>query len=243
MLRQLSLNEESERTIWESDQADRAIEFGLKRCVDVTLAALLLVILAPLLLLIAVLIKIDSSGPVIFSQERVGARRRSNGNRTVWEIRTFQFYKFRSMVPNADDALHRAHIEAFVAGHLDSESGNDGSFKLTNDPRVTRIGRILRRTSLDELPQLVNVLKGDMSLVGPRPVPTYEVAGYEEWHHERLAALPGITGLWQVKGRCQVTFDEMVRMDIEYVRNRSLRSDIKILMLTIPAVLSGRGAG
>jgi lipopolysaccharide/colanic/teichoic acid biosynthesis glycosyltransferase len=115
-------------------------------------------------------------------------------------------------------------------------------FKLSNDPRVTRVGHILRKTSLDELPQLVNVLKGEMSLVGPRPLPTYEVAEYQAWHRERLAALPGITGLWQVQGRCEVTFEEQVQMDIEYVRNQSLWQDIKILLSTIPAVVSGRGA-
>jgi lipopolysaccharide/colanic/teichoic acid biosynthesis glycosyltransferase len=117
-----------------------------------------------------------------------------------------------------------------------------GPFKLTDDPRLTRVGKVLRRTSLDELPQFFNVLKGEMSLVGPRPVPLYEVAEYKEWQRERLAAMPGMTGLWQVKGRSRVSFDEMVRMDIEYTRNRSLCFDLKILLLTIPAVLSGEGA-
>lgn len=221
---------------------DRSLYFTCKRCMDVVLAMLLLVLLCPLLLLIAILIKLDSPGPIIFIQERVGARRRSSGGQTYWEIRNFPFYKFRSMVKDADQSMHQAYIRAFITGQVE-KSGTDGvKFKLTNDPRVTRIGRILRKTSLDELPQLVNVLKGEMSLVGPRPVPTYEVAEYRPEHYERLTALPGITGLWQVNGRCQVSFEDMVRMDIEYVHNQSLWLDAKILVCTIPAVISGRGA-
>src|SRR5438093_413683 len=219
-----------------------ALYFGCKRCLDVALATASLVLLAPLLLLIALAIKLDSRGPVVFVQERVGARRRVEAGRTVWEVRDFPVYKFRSMVDKADQAVHQAYIKAFVDGQVESAGDAGSTFKLTNDPRVTRVGRILRRSSLDELPQLVNVLKGDMSLVGPRPVPTYEVAPYQEWHRERLAALPGITGVWQVKGRCQVSFEGMVRMDIEYVRNKSLWLDLRLLFLTLPAVLSGRGA-
>jgi lipopolysaccharide/colanic/teichoic acid biosynthesis glycosyltransferase len=218
-----------------------ALYFGCKRALDVALASALLALLLPLLLLIAIAIRLDSRGPVVFVQRRVGARRRAEGRRTVWEIRDFPVYKFRSMVDNADPAVHQAYIKAFVDGQVEGSGG--GQFKLTNDPRVTRVGRVLRRTSLDELPQLVNVVKGDMSLVGPRPVPTYEVAAYQDWHRERLAALPGITGIWQVRGRCQVSFEGMVAMDIEYVRNKSLWLDIRLLFLTVPAVLSGRGAG
>lgn len=209
---------------------------------DVVLATLLFIFLSPLMLLIAILIKLDTSGPIIFVQERVGARRRSEDGRTIWEIRNFPFYKFRSMVQNADPSIHQAFIKAFVEGRVETLDTAGAKFKLTNDPRVTRIGQILRKTSLDELPQLVNVLKGEMSLVGPRPVPTYEVAEYQAWHSERLATLPGLTGLWQVQGRCEVPFEEQIRMDIKYVRNQSLWLDIKILFLTIPAVLSGRGA-
>jgi lipopolysaccharide/colanic/teichoic acid biosynthesis glycosyltransferase len=160
----------------------------------------------------------------------------------MWEIREFPCYKFRSMVQHADPSAHQQFVKAFAEGRVEPSQAGHTRFKLTDDPRVTRVGRVLRKTSLDELPQLVNVLKGDMSLVGPRPVPAYEVAEYRAWHRERLAALPGITGLWQVNGRCQVSFDDMIDMDIEYVRNRSLRLDVKILLLTIPAVLSGRGA-
>lgn len=203
------------------------------------LACLLLILLSPLLLLIAILIKLDSPGPVIFSQERVGSQRQWLGRTSLWVIRNFRMLKFRSMYQNADPAVHEAYIRDFVEGRAEER---DGKFKLTNDPRVTRVGRILRKFSLDELLQLVNVLKGDMSLVGPRPVPPYEVAGYRSGHHKRLAALPGITGVWQVKGRCRVTFEEMVRMDIGYVSDASLWLDLKILFLTIPAVISRRGA-
>jgi lipopolysaccharide/colanic/teichoic acid biosynthesis glycosyltransferase len=228
--------------ISDSEDQSQALYFACKRCLDVVLAAALLMLLFPVLLLIVVLIKLDSPGPVIFVQQRVGARWRLSEGRTIWQIRSFRFYKFRSMMRDADQSLHQDYIKAFAAGNVEVSPESASKFKLTDDPRVTRAGRILRKTSLDELPQLVNVLKGDMSLVGPRPVPIYEVAEYQTRHYERLAALPGITGLWQIKGRSQVSFDNMIDMDIEYVRNRSLWLDMKILVSTIPAVLSGRGA-
>lgn len=216
--------------------------FTCKRCVDIILAGLLLILLLPALLLIALLIKLDSPGPIIFRQERVGAKQQRFGRKAVWSTRNFTFYKFRSMVQSADSSAHEAYIRDFVNGSAQACEENGGKFKLTNDPRVTRVGRILRKASLDELPQLFNVLKGDMSLVGPRPVPPYEVACYRNGDHRRLAALPGITGLWQVNGRCQVPFEEMIEMDLEYIRTASVWLDLKILFLTIPAVLSGRGA-
>jgi lipopolysaccharide/colanic/teichoic acid biosynthesis glycosyltransferase len=211
-----------------------------KRVVDLAIAVPAALLLLPLAAAIALLIRLDSPGPAIFVQTRVGARRRVDGGRVVWDIRPFRFYKFRTMVDRADDAVHREYTREWVRGRAAPSAG--GTFKLTADPRVTRVGRMLRRTSLDELPQVVNVLKGEMSLVGPRPVPLYEVEGYEAAHYERLAALPGITGLWQVRGRCQVPFEQMIRLDIEYVRRASLLLDLKILLLTIPAVISARGA-
>ena len=213
-----------------------------KRCLDLMLASLLLLLLLPLMLLIAAAIAVDSRGPALFVQERVGARPRPQNGRIRWEIRTFRVYKFRSMVKNADPSAHQAHVRAFVHGRI--EQGRDGTarFKLANDSRVTRVGRLLRRTSLDELPQILNVLKGEMSLVGPRPVPPYEVAEYEPSDAERLMALPGITGLWQVSGRADLPFAEMIRMDRQYIRTRSCWLDLKILGATIPAVLRGRGA-
>jgi lipopolysaccharide/colanic/teichoic acid biosynthesis glycosyltransferase len=216
--------------------------FTVKRSLDVLVAGLLLILLLPLIVIIAVLIMLDSPGPIFFTQERVGAKPQWLGKQAIWIIRNFTMYKFRSMVQNADPAVHEAYIRDFVEGRARPLPNTDGKFKLTNDPRVTRIGRFLRKFSLDELPQLLNVLKGDMSLVGPRPVPPYEVACYGNGHHKRLAALPGITGYWQIKGRCRVTFEEMIRMDLEYIRNASLWFDLKILLLTVPAVLSRRGA-
>jgi len=213
----------------------------LKRCLDILCAGALIVLLLPVFVLIVILIKIDSDGPVIYKQERVGSKRSWLGYQTIWIIQNFSVYKFRSMIPDADPSLHEAYIRDFVEGRAKPDP-QGGKFKLTNDPRVTRVGRLLRKFSLDELPQLFNVIRGEMSLVGPRPVPPYEAACYQDAHHERLAALPGITGLWQVKGRGRVTFAEMMRMDLEYVRKVSLLLDLKILLLTIPAVLSRKGA-
>jgi lipopolysaccharide/colanic/teichoic acid biosynthesis glycosyltransferase len=220
----------------------RTLYFFCKRCTDVCLASLLLVVLLPLLLLIAILIKLDSPGPVFFTHERVGAKRERGNHQAVWVVKNFGMHKFRSMFQNADSRVHEAYIRDFVEGRVHPSEGSGGKFKLTNDPRVTRIGRLLRRTSLDELPQLFNVFKGQMSLVGPRPVPPYEVACYRNGEHQRLTALPGMTGLWQVNGRCQVSFEEMIRMDLEYVRKASFWLDLQILFLTIPAVLCGKGA-
>jgi lipopolysaccharide/colanic/teichoic acid biosynthesis glycosyltransferase len=221
---------------------ERELYFLCKRLIDLVLAVALLLLLLPLMMLITLAIRLDTPGPVLFVQERVGVKRRSAGTRTHWEIRNFAFYKFRSMVAGADQSLHAEHVRAFVQGRLDAAATN-AKFKLAHDARVTRVGRVLRRTSLDELPQLFNVLKGEMSLVGPRPVPPYEVAQYRESDAERLAAPPGITGLWQVNGRGEVPFAEMIRMDRAYVRNQSIWLDLKILIATIPAILSGRGAG
>lgn len=215
--------------------------FWTKRGLDIVGSVFLLVVLAPVLLAAAVAIKVDSRGPVFFRQDRVGSRRpdRRSGS---WQRRTFRIYKFRSMFEDSDESLHKKYIEDFVNGSV--EASLDGAkYKLNGDSRVTPVGRVLRRTSVDELPQLINVLKGEMSLVGPRPVPPYEVDGYMPWHHERLDAVPGITGTWQVYGRGRVTFEEMMRMDIEYVRSQSILLDLKLLILTIPAVFRGRGAG
>lgn len=235
---------EQAQTVKSVVDTDRRLYFWCKRVMDVVLASLLLVGLAPLLIVIAVLIKLDSPGPVFFVQERVGSRRRSVGRQVVWEIRPFRMIKFRSMVCNADPTLHEQYIRAYTSGEASAVETDSGTiYKLVNDPRVTRVGRILRRTSLDELPQLFNVLRGEMSLVGPRPVPWYEFDSYTDWHKERLAALPGITGLWQVSGRCENSFDEQMMLDITYVRKQSLWLDIVILLRTLPAVLSGRGAG
>jgi exopolysaccharide biosynthesis polyprenyl glycosylphosphotransferase len=204
-----------------------------KRAFDVVAATLGLVIISPLLILIAAAIKLESRGPVFYRQARVG----ENGH-------PFTMLKFRSMQANADTSLHQAHATRLIQENLSAaDLGEGDSLKLERDPRVTRVGAVLRKTSLDELPQLLNVLRGEMSLVGPRPPIAYEVALYQDWHKRRLAAPPGMTGLWQVRGRNRVSFDEMVRMDIEYIEQQSLWLDLQLLIQTPYAVITGRGAG
>ncbi len=205
----------------------------VKRTVDILGSVTLLAVLSPLLLLVAAAVKVRSRGPVFFRQVRIG---RGGGS--------FQMFKFRTMRLNADHGIHQAYVSDFI----NDTTGMGGEqttqvFKIVDDPRVTRLGRFLRRTSVDELPQLWNVLRGDMSLVGPRPPLPYEVAQYKSWHVRRvLESKPGITGLWQVTGRSQTTFDEMVRLDLRYARTRSLWTDIKILLRTPKAVVAGKGA-
>lgn len=218
------------------------VSFYAKRVVDIVLASILLVLFAPVMLIVAVLIKLDSPGAALFIQQRVGTKRTLRRGLLTCEERAFGCYKFRTMKQNADSTIHQAHIKAFVSGKLEASDDEKAKFKLNRDPRITNLGHILRKTSLDELPQLVNVLKGEMSLVGPRPVPMYEVAEYDLWHRERLAALPGITGLWQVEGRSQVSFNDMIRMDIRYIRNQSVWYDLKLMFLTGLAVLARKGA-
>lgn len=222
--------------------ADSAIYFVAKRIIDLLAIGLAGIWLLPLFLIITVLIKLDSPGPAFFIHERVGVRRTKSGGKVVWGIRKFPMFKFRSMLHNADQSLHQQHVKAYVLGDLTESEGDGATFKLTNDPRITRFGRFLRKTSLDELPQLINVLRGEMSLVGPRPVPEYEVAYYDDQHYERLTVLSGMTGLWQIEGRGDVSFTEMIDLDIRYVQNCSIWLDIKILLLTIPATMAGRGA-
>jgi lipopolysaccharide/colanic/teichoic acid biosynthesis glycosyltransferase len=193
-----------------------------KRAFDIVLSATALLVLLPVFLLLAILIRLDSPGPVIFKQLRAG-----RGGRP------FAFYKFRSMFVDAE--RQRAQLEA-----LNEQAGP--VFKIRKDPRITRVGRLLRRWSLDETPQLWNVLKGDCSLVGPRPPTLDEVAGYERWQRRRLNVTGGITGLWQVSGRSEVGFLEWMRMDMRYIANRGLRQDLVLLVKSVPAVLFGRGA-
>lgn len=238
-----------EATIPAISVENRRVYYAMKRVLDITISLLALVLIAPLLLAIAVAIKLDSRGPVIFAQERIGARRvRLNGT-DHWQIMPFTFYKFRSMRPDADSKIHRQYIEAYIAGdekklnHLRQQTGQKETYKLTKDPRVTRLGKFLRKSSLDELPQLWLVLKGEMSLVGPRPPLPYEVKRYQSHQLGRLAAHPGITGLWQVSGRATTSFSEMIELDLEYIESQSVRSDLKILLLTPLAAISQKGAG
>jgi lipopolysaccharide/colanic/teichoic acid biosynthesis glycosyltransferase len=198
----------------------------VKRAIDVVGAGVGLVVLSPLLLLIAVAIRLDSRGPAVFRQQRLGRDRRP-----------FRVAKFRTMRRDADDRLHREYIAQLARG----EDQGEGLRKLTADPRVTRVGRVLRATSLDELPQLLNVLVGEMSLVGPRPALAYELEHYAPAHFARFSVRPGLTGLWQVSGRAELGFTEMLDLDVEYVRVQGPVTDLKILAKT-PAALIGRTA-
>lgn len=222
--------------------ADSTGYYFAKRALDLFVVVFAGIWLLPLFLIITILIKLDSPGPAFFVHDRIGTRRSTHGKKVIWEICKFPMVKFRSMVHNADQSLHEEHVKAYVEGSLAEVESDCSNFKLVDDPRITRVGRFLRKTSLDELPQLINVLRGEMSLVGPRPVPEYEVAYYDDEHYERLTVLPGMTGLWQIEGRGDLSFNEMIDMDIRYVHNCSIWQDIKILLLTVPATIAGRGA-
>jgi len=205
----------------------------VKRGMDILVASFALAVLSPLWLVIAALIKLDSPGGVFYKQERVGM-----------DGRIFLFLKFRTMQTGADDAAHRDYQRKYIAGQAETNLGDETRpvYKLRTDPRVTRVGRVLRRLSLDELPQLLNVLRGDMSVVGPRPPIPYEVEAYELWHRKRLDMKPGLTGLWQVSGRNRLSFEEMVRLDLFYIENWSLLLDLKIILRTLPVMLRGDNA-
>jgi exopolysaccharide biosynthesis polyprenyl glycosylphosphotransferase len=206
-----------------------------KRAMDIVGSLAAVVFLSPVLLFIALAIKSTSRGPILFRQRRIGRHGEP-----------FTFLKFRSMYVGSDASIHREYVKRLIAGKAERQSsrGNgEGVYKLTEDPRVTRVGAFLRKTSLDELPQFINVLKGEMSLVGPRPPVPYEVESYDLWHRRRiLEAKPGITGLWQINGRSRVKFDEMVRLDLQYARTWSPWLDVKILFRTPGAVVLGEGA-
>jgi len=208
---------------------------GIKRIMDIIGSALALILCAPVFLVIALAIKGSSKGPVFFRQQRIG----QHGKR-------FTFLKFRSMHVDNDPSVHKAYVLNFIAGQEERKPSNGNGkaiYKLTNDERVTRVGAFLRRTSLDEVPQFLNVLKGDMSLVGPRPAIPYELAAYQTWHRRRvLQVKPGITGLWQVQGRSRIGFDDMVRLDLRYAQDCSPWLDLKILLQTPKAVIAGEGA-
>jgi lipopolysaccharide/colanic/teichoic acid biosynthesis glycosyltransferase len=217
-----------------------------KRLVDFSLACVLLVFLSPIMLMIAVLIFIYSPGPIFFVQERVGAKKYSRNGRTYWKRENFNCYKFRTMHVKADPSIHQAYVKALIDNDEEKMTAIQGAKttprKLVNDPRVIRPGKILRKLSLDELPQLLNVVKGEMSLVGPRPAIPYEVEMYKPWHLRRLEALPGITGWQQVKARCNTDFDNQVQFDLEYIKKQSFWFDLKIILLTPLVVISTRGA-
>ncbi|MFH1219804.1 MAG: sugar transferase [Candidatus Eisenbacteria bacterium] len=216
------------------EPALKGVGLVVKRGVDLAISIFIVVVFAPLLLMISLLVKVLSPGPVLYKQIRAGR-----------DGRPFTFYKFRTMRHDTDDTLHREYATSFIGGkelRLRDEKSDKKIYKMPDDPRVTSIGKILRKTSLDELPQIFNVLKGDMSFVGPRPPIAYELTIYKEWHKRRLRAKPGITGLWQVSGRSSVPFHDMVLLDLYYINRWSILLDVEIILKTIPIIVSGKGA-
>ena len=203
---------------------------GLRRALDLTVALIVLVVLAPVLLLAALLVRLETPGSPFFRQRRLGR-----------DGVPFTVNKFRTMHADADQTPHREFIAQLMTAPQEPGAADDALFKLAGDARVTRVGRLLRRTSIDELPQLINVVRGEMSLVGPRPAIPYELEHYQPWFRERFAVKPGLTGLWQVSGRNRRTFEEMIRLDVEYARRQSLLLDLSILARTPWAVLTSRG--
>lgn len=203
----------------------------VKRVCDVLFTLLIMPLLCPVVVIVGLLIRLDSAGPLFYHQKRIGL----NGAE-------FDMLKFRSMYVNQDDSLHRNAARRYMLGEQLNGAAKDGScFKLGHDPRITRIGRFLRKTSIDELPQFFNVLRGEMTLVGPRPPVPYEVELYQPHDWLRLAGKPGLTGPWQVYGRSRVTFREMVELDIAYLQRQSIWEDIKLIALTVPVMITGRG--
>jgi exopolysaccharide biosynthesis polyprenyl glycosylphosphotransferase len=202
----------------------------LKRLIDISVAAVLLLLAAPLMAAIWLAVTLTSPGPAIFVQRRIGR----NGN-------LFSLYKFRTMITSQDQSAHQEYAKQWIRNQPYAAGPEQNTFKISGDKRLTPIGAFLRKYSLDELPQILNVLKGDMSLVGPRPAISYEVEMYQEWHKERLEGIPGLTGEWQVGGRYNLSFEEMVKLDLEYLRNWTPSRDFKVLLKTVPAVLHGTG--
>lgn len=202
---------------------DKPIQQTIKRLMDIVLSLTAIILTSPILLLVAIAIKMDSKGPILFNQERIGHKQK-----------LFNMYKFRSMVIDAEERFEEVK-ELNATNHI--------MFKSSEDPRITKVGRIIRKYSLDELPQLFNILKGDMTLVGPRPPLPRELVNYEKWHHVKFLKPQGLTGLWQVSGRSNIKdFDQVICLDYEYIKNWNLLLDLKIILKTIPVVISAKGA-
>jgi len=226
----------------------RRVYYATKRAIDLAVVTVLAPFVALTMLVLGIIIRIDSRGPVIFRQERVAARRVRRGDEWLWELKPITVYKLRTMRSDADQSVHADYLAAYIAGDEDAmkelqPDRDDDSYKMTTDDRITRVGAKLRALSLDEVPQLWNVARGDMSLVGPRPPIGYEVEKYSKSDLIRLAGRPGLTGWWQVSGRSSLTFREMVDLDTEYLTRQSTLFDLKILMKTLPVVMSRQGAG
>ena len=207
----------------------RRLHQWLKNLLDLAIGIVVLVVLWPLLLVVALAVKLDSPGPAIFKQKRIGK-----------DGKVFTVRKFRSMYANADDKLHREALKKLVQGEAVAEANGRAFFKPADDPRVTRVGKFLRATGLDELPQVINILQRDMSVVGPRPAIPYELELYKDWHHRRLAVRPGVTGLWQVRRHDTENFDDVMKLDLEYIDSFSIWLDLKIILLTFPMILFRR---
>ncbi len=245
--------------------ADRRAYYLVKRVMDVVIAAVLLILLLPVMIVVGIAIFVYSPGPIFFVQERVGTRRHTRGKAMTWEPVTFRCFKFRTMKQNADPAVHKAYVQALIRKDEAAmaaaqqtakgvhasvrvplpDAGQDASSqprKLTEDTRIIRPGKLVRKLSLDELPQLFNVLHGDMSLIGPRPAIPYELEVYQPWHMLRFQAQPGISGLQQVMARSTRDFDEQVKFDIEYIEHQSLWLDLQIAIKTPLAIIFGKGA-
>ncbi len=225
---------------------NRRSYFIIKRFIDIIISSVSIVLLFPIMVVVILLIKLDSPGPVIFAQNRVKTKLRYYNGIYRWEQMPFHLYKFRSMSHNADPKLQQEYVLANINNDLHTMQTIQGQEtnvrKLAYDPRITRFGHFLRKSSLDELPQLWNVLKGDISLVGPRPPIQYEVDMYKPWYHKRLETTLGITGWWQVTARSLASYDEMVELDIWYIKNQSVWLDLKILLMTPMAVIFNRNA-
>ena len=221
--------------------------FAAKRAIDIAAASFVLVVFGIPMLIIAMLIEIETPGSAIFAQERVTARRRRIVNgKAEFDVVTFTCYKFRTMYKDASSEMHQAFMKAFIKNDSAAMAAINGAEnaevkKIVKDPRVTLVGKFLRKTSLDELPQFINVLKGEMTLVGPRPCIPYEAEEYQAWHKQRLQAVAGITGPWQVSARSAADFDGMCKLDIEYIENQSLMADIKLILMTPIVMIFGRG--
>jgi len=229
------------RDLFAGPPSARVRYLRMKRLIDLVASSILLIIASPLIVLSAILIKLESEGPAIYTQQRVGAKWRLDPGGIVWELCLFPCYKLRTMRKGSDPEIHKEYLRRFRNGEM-GHGSKHAPFKLSRDQRVTMVGQWLRKTSLDELPQLFNVIRGDMSLVGPRPVPAYEVELYDHPHYNRLAATPGITGVWQGYGRSRVKFEQMVSMDAGYARQSSIVFDLKLLVMTIASVVSFKGA-
>lgn len=225
----VEMQSRQEKQIQPSQKTTNIASVMAKNTLDVLVCLILIPLLVPVMLAIGLAILLDSRGPVLFKQKRIG----QNG-------KPFTIYKFRTMTHKFDDSKHRAYMQQYISGQAEQEGD---SFKPPSASQITKVGAILRSTSLDELPQLINVIRGEMSIVGPRPNVVWEVEAYEAWHRKRLAVKPGITGWAQVNGRSSITFDELVKYDIEYVNNQSLALDIKIMVQTVTEVLKRSGAG